>query len=321
MDKSIKKKVTLGIFFFLGVGIFFVGIFYIGKKGNLFSPTFTISAIFNDISGLKKENYVYYAGLRAGSVKSITFINDSLIKVDMQIDKELQHLIKLDSKIFISTEGLVGDKVIEIKPVFRSKIAVNDGDTLIANNPFNTHEIIEKLLSTNDNASIISDNLAKLSYRIAKPHKGLISTLTEDTTVVNEFLEIVHSLGTTSKQMAALSTHLDNIASKIDSNKGVIGALLNDEGLKKDLTYTLKRLTEISDNSLKLIDNLNASMQAPSNKNAIAVLTKDSVFAKNLSEGIENFKNSTYKLDQNMDALSHSVFFRKYFKKNKKSSK
>jgi phospholipid/cholesterol/gamma-HCH transport system substrate-binding protein len=317
MDSNTKKKIMIGILTLLGGILFFIGIFFIGKKENLFSATFTLNAVFKDINGVKKGNYVYYAGYRAGIVQDITFINDSMIKVDMKMDKQLQHLIKKDSKVYIATEGLVGDKIIEIKPVFESKIAVNDNDILVATNPFNTHEIIQKLLATNNNATVISDNLAKLSVSINKPHKGLISTLYNDSITVNNFVEIVHSLKATGKHMNILSSNLENIINNIDLNKGVVGALLSDTSLKRDINETIKNLNTISVYSLKVSETLNNSMQNPNTNNAIGVLLKDTIFAKNLKEGIENFKTSTSKLDQNMDALSQNKLLKKYFKKNK----
>jgi phospholipid/cholesterol/gamma-HCH transport system substrate-binding protein len=320
MDSSTRKKIMIGILSLLGGILFFIGIFFIGKKENLFSATFTVSAIFKDINGVKKGNYVYYAGYRAGIVQNITFINDSLIKVDMKMDQQLQHLIKKDSKVYIATEGLVGDKIIQIKPIFESTIAVNDNDILVAINPFDTHEIINKLLSTNNNATVISDNLAKLSISINKPHKGLISTLYNDSITLNDFTEIVHSLKTTGKHITVLSSNLKNMIDHIDLNKGVVGALLSDTSLKRDINETIKNLNTISAYSLKVSETLNNSMQNPNTNNAIGVLLKDSIFAKNLKDGIENFKTSTSKLDQNMVALSHNILLRKYFKKNKKDT-
>lgn len=317
MDSATRKKIMIGILSLLGGILFFIGIFFIGKKENLFSSTFTVSAIFKDINGVKKGNYVYYAGYRAGIVQDITFMNDSMIKVDMKMDQQLQHLIKKDSKVYIATEGLVGDKIIEIKPVFESKVAVNDNDVLMAINPFDTHEIIQKLLSTNNNASVISDNLAKLSRSLNKPHKGLISTLSNDSIISNDFIDIIHSLKTSGKHITVLSSNLENIIDNIDLNKGVVGALLSDTSLKKDINETIKNLNMISSYSLKISETLNNSMQNPNTNNAIGVLLKDTVFAKNLKEGIENFKTSTSKLDQNMDALSQNILLRKYFKKNK----
>ena len=305
------------MFAFIGAFFFFIAIFLVGKKENLFSKTFLISALFNDINGLKKGNYVHYSGLRGGVVESINFVSDSTIRVDMRMNQELQNLIKKDAKVYIATQGLVGDKVIEIKPSFKSKIVVKDKDTLQAINPFDTHQIIEKLLTTNDNATVISDNLAQLSQRINKPHKGLISTLSNDTSLVNNFTNIIRSLETTGKKIASLSSHLEKITDNIDLDKGALGAVLSDTVLKNNLSNTIKNLNNTSRSSLDLVQNLNSSLEVSTNKNAINVLLKDSVFAKNLKEGIQNFKTSTYKLDQNLEALKHNIFFRKYFRKQK----
>lgn len=318
MEKTTRKQIMLGIFTFTAGVFLLLCIFLVGKKENLFNSTFTLSAIFSDINGTKKGNYVLFAGLRIGTVKSMTFMNDSMIKVEMVLSKEMQHLIKKDAMVYIATEGLVGDKVIKIKPLHKSKIAVTDNDILVGINPFDMREIFQTLLSTSDHANTITDNLATLSQRINKPHKGLLSTLLNDSTVVDDFTDIMSSLRTSGKQITNLSARLENIANHIDLDKGALGALLQDQNLKDDLTNTMKNLNKASSHSLKIVDNLNSALEDPNNKNTISVLTKDSIFAKNLKQGIENFKTSTYKLDQNMEALKHNIFFRKYFKNQAK---
>lgn len=241
-----------------------------------------------------------------------------MINVEMTLNTSVKHLIKNDAKVYISTEGLVGDKIIQIKPIHKSKIVVKDHDVLLGINPFDTQEMIQKLLSTSDHANVITDNLAKLSDQINKPHKGLIPALLNDSKKVNDFTLIMSSLKTTGNQITNLSARLEKIVNHIDLDKGTIGALMQDQNLKDNLTNTIKNLNEAISRSLIIVDNLNSSISNPNNKNTINVLTKDSVFAKNLIDGILNFKTSTYKLDQNMEALKHNIFFRNYFKKQNK---
>ncbi|MGZ3901651.1 MAG: MlaD family protein, partial [Bacteroidia bacterium] len=69
--------------------------------------------------------------------------------------------------------------------------------------------------------------------------------------------------------------------------------------------------------SMKITQNINSALENSRNNNAVGVLVRDSVFAKDLKEGMENFRNSTKKLDQNMEALQHSFLFRKFFSKRK----
>jgi len=319
MEKQ-TKKILLGVLAIVGAFLFFVGIFSVGKKENLFTSTFKISTIFIDVNGLKVGDYVRFSGVRSGIVESITFINDSMIKVGMKMDKKMQHLIMKDAKVYIATEGLVGNKILEIRPAWKSNDAVHDDDVLAAVNPFDTHEIIEKLLATNNNAAIISNNLAELTTKLNKRKKGgVLETLANDSTMAGDLKEIVSSFKSTGHQIAALSLHLEKVIGKIDLDNSAAGVLLTDSSLKREVITTIQNLEKISVNSVSLVEELNKSINEKNYRgNTVGMLMKDSAFAKNLRESVENFKQSTRKLDENMDALQHNILFRKYFKNKNK---
>jgi len=317
MEKTTRKKIWLGIITFMATLLFFIAIFLAGRKENLFERTFILSTIFSDVNGLKNGNYVYYAGVRGGIVKKITFVNDSMIKVDMRMDKRLQQLIKKDAKVYISTQGLVGDKILQIKPSHHDTTAVKNNDTLAAMNPYDMHEVIEKLMATNEHVELISKNLAELSNRINKPYKGLLSGLTNDSTMAGYFKDLLFSFRATGEHLSSLSARLENITQHTDINSGVLGALLQDSLLKKEVSRTIHNLDSISDYSLKIATNLNRSVEHPDTKSALHVLMRDSVFARDLKEGVNNFKKSTAKLDKDMEALQHNFLFRNYFRKHK----
>src|SRR6187402_336270 len=107
-----KFKIRLGLFVIVGVGLFILGIFIIGKQKNLFDPVFTLTATFHDIGGLQVGNTVRFSGINVGTVDNIAIINDSTVKVDMLIKKDVQRFIKTDSNAGIGSEGIIGDKVI-----------------------------------------------------------------------------------------------------------------------------------------------------------------------------------------------------------------
>jgi phospholipid/cholesterol/gamma-HCH transport system substrate-binding protein len=321
MEKQ-TKKILFGIFATIGAILLFVGIFSVGKKENLFTSTFKISTVFTNVNGLKAGDYVRFSGVRGGIVESITFLNDSMIKVVMKMDKKMQHLIMKDAKVYIETEGLVGNKILEIRPSWKSKDTVVDNDELASVDPFDTHQIIEKLLETNDNATVISDNLANLSTRLINhKKKSVLQTLVNDTAMASDLKNIVASFKSTGHQLAALSLHLEKITGKINMDNSVAGVLLTDTSLKQEVIVTLNNLQSVSANSANLVEELNKSINEKNYRtNTLGILLKDSTFAGNLRESIENFRQSTRKLDENMEALQHNILLKKYFKKKKEKS-
>ena len=91
---SDKFKIRLGLFVAGGIALFVIAIFFIGKQKNLFDDVFKISANFNNVSGLQIGNNVRFAGITVGTVDNIRILNDSTVKVDMLIKKDVWKFVK-----------------------------------------------------------------------------------------------------------------------------------------------------------------------------------------------------------------------------------
>src|SRR5436853_6084530 len=98
-------KIRLGMFIAVGLALFMAAIFIIGKQKNLFNPVFKLSSTFYSVGGLQAGNNVRFSGITIGSVDDIQIINDTSVKVDMLIKKEVQQFIKSDCIASIGSEG------------------------------------------------------------------------------------------------------------------------------------------------------------------------------------------------------------------------
>ncbi len=116
MAKKIISNVKLGVFVLAGLLFLVILLYMIGKNRNLFGSNYVLKARFENIQGLVAGNNVKFAGIQAGTVKSINIINDTLIEVTMVIEKRMSKIIHKNAIASISTEGLVGNKVLNITP-------------------------------------------------------------------------------------------------------------------------------------------------------------------------------------------------------------
>jgi phospholipid/cholesterol/gamma-HCH transport system substrate-binding protein len=116
MKKQTGNKVRLGIFVSASILLFIVGIYFIGKRQQLFSSTFHVSGIFSDISGLQVGNNVRFSGINVGVIENIQQITDTTVKVDMIIEETSKKFIKKNAKAIIGSDGLMGNKLILIIP-------------------------------------------------------------------------------------------------------------------------------------------------------------------------------------------------------------
>ena len=91
-----------------------------------FQPTYTVSAMFDNIGGLKKQAAVKSAGVVVGRVKEIVFDGKSYqARVVMAI--ESQHQFPKDSSLKILTSGLLGEQYIGIEAGAEEKVLA-EGD-------------------------------------------------------------------------------------------------------------------------------------------------------------------------------------------------
>lgn len=94
---------------------FLIAVLYlIGAKRSLFSDTFKISAEFYNVNGLMSGNNVRFSGINVGTVESVNIVSDSSVLVVMLIEDKVKSYIKKNSVATVGTDGLMGNKLINI---------------------------------------------------------------------------------------------------------------------------------------------------------------------------------------------------------------
>lgn len=195
---SQKFKVRLGLFIAGGLALFVVAIFFIGKQKNLFNPVFKLTATFYNISGLEVGNNVRFSGINVGIVDNIKIINDSTVRVDMLIRKNVQKFFKADCEAGIGSAGIIGDRLVNISQGSTEAPLVKDGQEISAKEPVETDAIMASLQVTAYNASIISEEVAQIMIKI-NSGEGTIGRLIQDSTIAENFSQTMVNIRNSSK--------------------------------------------------------------------------------------------------------------------------
>lgn len=201
MPKEKNYKWKLGLFAVAALVIAIAAIYYIGKQKNKFGSVLHISALFNSVSGLKIGSNVRLGGIDVGTVDGIALVTDTSVQVEMLIQKKAQKFIKKDAKASISSEGLMGDKVIAIVAGTPGQPPVADGDVVASLKPIETDQIIASLKVSADNAAVITSNLADISSRISSG-KGALGKLLKDTTLSSNISSTMKNLKKSSEGLS-----------------------------------------------------------------------------------------------------------------------
>jgi len=206
MKKNSGNKIKLGIFVTIGLILFIIAIYYIGKKQQLFSDTFRISGLFKDVRGLQIGDNVRFSGINVGVIDNIEIITDTTVKVDVMINENTRKFIRKNAHAVISSDGLMGNKILLILPGTCREKVIENNDYIATSVPVNIDDILLKLKVTGDNAADITGNLAAIMNHM-RAGKGTIGKLFMDTTFAENLdktvVNLKHGAGGFSQNMEA----------------------------------------------------------------------------------------------------------------------
>lgn len=222
------------MFVTIGLILFVVTIYFVGKQQNLFGDTFNLKSQFKTVSGLKVGNNVRFSGINVGTVSEIELINDSTVVVSLLMEEDVQKYIKKDAMASIGSDGLMGDKVLTISPGTISQVVVKDNDFIKSKAAIEMEELMKSVKTTLDNAGIITAELAQFSSSMNNG-SGTLSKLMNDKEFANSLQNTLANLEVSTKEFSKFTTSMNN-------GKGVLSKLVNDEQLGIKLDSTISNL-------------------------------------------------------------------------------
>jgi outer membrane protein OmpA-like peptidoglycan-associated protein len=132
-----SRALRLGFTIVITLLILAAGIFIIGDKQFLFRRTYKLSAEFQNVAGLNNGADVQVGGIHLGTVKYVSLPRGPTGKltVIMDMDNSTKNIIRRDSVATIKTEGLLGDKYVEISFGSEKAPNVENGDKIKGETP------------------------------------------------------------------------------------------------------------------------------------------------------------------------------------------
>lgn len=198
MEKQSGYTWKLGMFVTIGLLLFIMAIYFIGKQKNLFGSTFHITSQFKTVSGLEVGNNVRFSGINIGTVEEIRLINDSSVVVAMVIKDEVRKFIKTDARAAIGSDGLMGDKVLTITPGVKSTKVVENNGAIASINGIEMNDIMKSVKKSVDNVGVISEELAIFSQSMNNGN-GALARLVRDDKMANSVSNTLSNLETGTK--------------------------------------------------------------------------------------------------------------------------
>ncbi|MEJ7646307.1 MAG: MlaD family protein [Chryseolinea sp.] len=316
--QEFKQNLKLGVFVFAGLLLFCVALFYIGKENTVFNRTFTISAVFKNIEGLKEGDKVWLSGVKIGTVKHVQIVSEGQVVVAMSLRDKQNEFIKENATAFIGSDGLVGNKIVVIRPG-NSVAIVQDMDTINTFSPTDTQELINIAKDVGANTRSLTDDIKLITARINKG-EGLVGELLHEGPMAKELRQAVTSLRSAGENTNRATADLNTMLREINQGDGLVTKLINDSSYATTFEAALNNVAEVGRNTKVMSEELRTVIGKLNNgDNAIGVLLADTTFANKMKVTLDNAESASAKLDQNMEALRHNFLLRGYFKKQKKA--
>jgi ABC-type transporter Mla subunit MlaD len=236
---SDKKNYLIAGFFITILSVISMAtIFMLNKENPLFSRKFYLKVEVASAQNLKPGAAIQLKGIKVGSVSSISFKNIDTLEISLGVLTEYQEWIKQDSYVSFKTQGVLGDKFLEILGGTDTSPATHDGDTLKVKEASQIDHIITK-----------SEDLVVLAGSVLKKFDNLLSNIEENrlekilknlentTGNANKLISSINdkNIGATIANFKQSSESMSKVTKQIEEGPGTLHALIYDQSLHEDM--------------------------------------------------------------------------------------
>jgi phospholipid/cholesterol/gamma-HCH transport system substrate-binding protein len=332
-----NRKVMVGLFVVGGFFLFALGLFWIGDRRLLFSKNLELQTQFANLSGLKVGSKVMVSGMDAGEVLMIQVPPGPKQKflLRFRVVARFQPILRQDSLASIQVEGLVGSKVLQIEGGSEQSPQAGPGTTLPSREPLEIGAIVQQAV----------DVLKQVNSAVDEIQVRAVKTIDIINDVGQQTQKMVGQVRADSEEIFGtgrrVAKDVGTIVEDVKKGKGFVGKLLTDDKLYTRLEKTAQyaettsanisgvsadvkkivadiekqkvgeTLQKTAANVLKATDRVNEVLatlvpQAASGQRGLLTDVKDT---------LDNAREATSDLAENMEALKRNFFFRGYFNK------
>lgn len=323
---SSKRKILVGAFLIGGAILFALGLFLIGSSQGLFASRFTVYTSFNNIDTLVPGAKVRVSGMDAGEVSGIQVPKtpSDKFRLKLDIDQKFHPIVRKDSVATIETQGMVGNKYVDVKKGSAQSPVLPSGGTLPGQEPTDLGDLMRQggaLVNTvqatikdvQSRADLALQNIAK----VAGNANGMISSMRPN-------------VGKIASNAAQLTGNINAITSGIRQGHGAAGKLLTDKTVASNVAATISQARQATQKVNAMIsgvqqNDLPVMRQTLENAKDItgqmnqAVGTflakgkKNENTAIALRDTVDQAHRTMANLADDTEAIKHNFFFRGFF--------
>lgn len=305
-------ELRVGLFVLAALFILMVAIFYV-TGARFLGPKYRLTTQLPEVAGLKTGAPVDLDGVEIGNVLSISLTPNPpdrmhSITLVLRVDKRFQNQIRSDSTARLVTQGLLGDRYVDISRGLTGSVIPPNG-TIPGAEEVAMKQVMERGADLLENLSTLTENIQDVVSQMQKG-KGTVGKLMSDPSLYNHLDDTVARLGSVAssiqqgqgtvgklftsdelyKKADATIGHVENVMAAVREQKGTMGKLIYDPSAYDNI----KGITEKGN---ALLGDVRAG------KGTLGKLSTDDALYANVRDASANMRDATAKLNSNMGTM------------------
>ena len=257
-QRPVGNSIRLGVFVLAGLGCVLAVLFLLGRKHNLFSHSLVIEADSRNVSGLLTGNNVRLGGITVGTVKKISILNDSTIRVAMSLTTDAQPFVRRNAVATVGTDGLVGNTIINLTAKPAPAPPVVASDRLRTTTPANIDAMLGTLDISNKNLVVITQRLRHMATKL---DTSAVWQLLNDRQLPANVRQSLGNVVATTAQLRQAAQNAVQLTNGVRRGRGPLGYLLTDQKFGGQLGHAARQLAGTSDTLAATLTGLKRQVQ------------------------------------------------------------
>jgi phospholipid/cholesterol/gamma-HCH transport system substrate-binding protein len=304
--KRTSRAIVVGLFVVMASLLFALGLFMIGDRRALFQRDFEIYTEFAKLGGIQNGAIVRVAGADAGEVESIRVPRNpnEKFRLKLRVLEDLHGLVRTDSVASIQTDGLVGNKFIQIDAGTDTAPQAPNGSTIRGSDLYDFTDLFTQASKT----------LESVNQLVAEVRTAVQTTLTGVTETTRDINAIMQGLNKEMqvilRKSETIVTDLGGIVRDVRAGKGTAGKLIYDSemydranALLKDAQGVIAKVNDAAEQAKQLVGDMRSNTGPV--QGAIA----------DLRQTLAGAREAMTDLSENSEALKHNFFFKGFFER------
>lgn len=245
---DVTTEIVVGAFMFI-ILVVLLTMTVVISQNRFFTDTWRMTAIFEDVGGLKEGEHVLLRGVKVGNVDRIQVVEgDKGVEVIMELTRDVT--LHEDYELRVESASMLGGM----------RLIIDEGTLDLPVVPESEFDRLKGTPAPDlfGEANALVQDLQTITKQIASG-EGTVGRLIQDESLYEGANKLVSSLNKAAADIEAMSANTREITDRVAEGRGSLGKLLSeDESMYNSLTNTVARLDAAAADAGKVMRRLEA---------------------------------------------------------------